>query len=107
MFIYSSLCAGVCLDSKQKTFEWDGNDLSDLGDEADVNDVEQTLELRQVSGRCTGGSYHPYRSQACLGVNPKDERNIVNVTAENGAGERITQTILSMKMGLHEQVCRD
>ncbi|KAL5470696.1 hypothetical protein EMCRGX_G028701 [Ephydatia muelleri] len=78
---------GVCLDGTNKKVEWNGNDIADLGDDLDENDVEQTLELRQ----------------ACLGVSAKDERNVVNLTANNGSGESITQSILSMKMGIHEQ----
>ena len=46
---------------------------------------------------------HWFALQACLGVNAKDERNVVNLTANNGSGESITQSILSMKMGIHEQ----
>lgn len=101
MFI---LCPGVCLDGNNKKAEWNGTDIGDL--EGVDDDLEQTLELRQVNAKSIDyfycASFDP--SQACLGVNPKDERNVVNVTTESSSGEIITQTILSMKMNLHEQV---
>ena len=43
--------------------------------------------------------------QACLGASAKEgERNIVQVTTENDEGEEVTHSILSMKVGLNEQV---
>ena len=43
--------------------------------------------------------------QACLGAAAKDgERNVVQVTTENDEGEEVTHTILSMRVGLNEQV---
>ena len=43
--------------------------------------------------------------QACLGASAKEgERNVVQVTTENDEGEEVTHTILSMRVGLNEQV---
>lgn len=43
--------------------------------------------------------------QACLGASAKEgERNVVQITTENDEGEEVTHTILSMKLGLQEQV---
>lgn len=47
--------------------------------------------------------------QACLGVDAKEkERNVVQLTTENEEGEMVTHTILSMRLGVNEQVsvCR-
>lgn len=79
---------GVCLNESNKKVLWNGNDITELDDGLDQNDVEQTLELRQ----------------ACLGENAKEgERNIVNLTADDGSGNELKQSILSMKLGVHEQ----
>lgn len=42
---------GVCLNESNKKVLWNGNDITELDDGLDQNDVEQTLELRQV-GEC-------------------------------------------------------
>ena len=43
--------------------------------------------------------------QACLGASAKEgERNVVQVTTENDEGEEVTHSILSMRVGLNEQV---
>ena len=45
--------------------------------------------------------------QACLGADAKDEeRNVVQITAENDEGESVKHTILSLRVGGTEQVNR-
>lgn len=45
--------------------------------------------------------------QACLGTDAKDEeRNVVQITAENDEGEPVKHTILSLRVGGTEQVNR-
>ncbi len=48
---------------------------------------------------------HFFCTQACLGAAAKEgERNVVQVTTENDEGDEVTHTILSMRVGLNEQV---
>lgn len=40
-----------------------------------------------------------------MGATAKEgERNVVQITTENDEGEEVTHTILSLKVGLNEQV---
>ena len=83
-------------------FEW-------TEDEQEEEDLESILELRQVfltlevaAGLVSCLLYSP---QACLGVDAKPkERNVVQVTTENEGGVTVTHTILSMRLGVNEQV---
>lgn len=72
---------GKQLSSKNKTYEWNGEEEEEEG-------LDSTLEIRG----------------ACLGVNAKaNERNVVTLTAEDESGEEVKHVILSMRLETNEQ----
>lgn len=90
------------MSAKQKEVRW-----PEAEDDAEP-DVTVRLELRQVIAseylHCI--IYWLSYLQACLGKKAKaGERNIVELTAEDENGEEVSHSILSLTVGVTEQVC--
>lgn len=91
--------SGTKLSSKSKVYEYNGESDEEEG-------IDTVVELRGVFYLQFNKNYLNYQfffSQACLGAEAKNERNIVNLTAEMD-GENVTHSILSMRLEKNEQV---